>query len=281
MLQLFEFIGRKRNFILFVLLEILSFWLLVNNNNYWSVNYFNTSSSVATKFLTLSNSLKEYSNLSEVNATLAQQNSRLQEQLIYLTQNKPANAPAGYKADSAFATRYKFVTIAKVIDNSTSRSDNYITIDKGTAHGVKERMGVLSPTGIVGIVKSCDEKSSIITSLLHSRFTVGAKLLRSSEMGTIAWLSTNPSVVFLKDISRYKKVMKGDTAVTSDYSSVFPPGQTIGRVSKIAISADQSQFDIELQLSTDFTKLSYVYLVENKLQKQQESLQKSVTEPLK
>lgn len=281
MLQLFEFIGRNRNFILFVLLEVLSFSLLVNNNNYWSVNYFNTASTVASKSLKLSNSVKEYSNLQEINTLLAQENRRLNEQLAYLQQNKPANAPAGYKADSIFSTRYKFVTVAKVIGNSTLRSDNYITIDKGTADGVRERMGVLSPTGIVGIVKSCNDNSCIITSLLHSRFTVGAKLVRSSELGTIAWLSTNPAVVSLKDISRYKKVIKGDTAVTSDYSSVFPPGQTIGRVSKIAVSADQSQFDIELQLSTDFTKLSYVYLVENKLQKQQESLQKSPIEPPK
>lgn len=275
MLQLFEFIARKRNLILFVLLEILSFWLIVNNNNYWSVNYFNTSNAVVAKSLLVSNSIKEYSNLQEVNQTLAEENRRLRQQITTAQQQKPADAPAAYKPDSVFAARYKYITVAKVVESSVYRTDNYLTIDKGAADGVRERMGVMSSDGIVGIVTVCNAHFSKVTSILHSQFSVGAMLLRSGEIGTVEWQTTNPSVVSLRDISRYKKVLKGDTAVTSNYSSVFPPGATIGRVQKIAVSADQSQFEIELRLSTDFTKLSYVYLVENKLQKQQESLQKS------
>jgi len=275
MLQLFEFIARKRNFILFVFLEILSFWLIVNNSNYWSVNYFNTSNTLIAKSLSVSNSIKAYSNLQEVNQSLAEENRRLRQQITTVQQQKPANAPAAYKPDSAFAARYKYVTIAKVVDNSVYRTDNYLTIDKGRAHGVRERMGVMSPDGIVGIVTVCNEYFSKVTSILHSQFSVGAMLLRSGEIGTVEWQTTNPSVVSLRDVSRYKKVLKGDTAVTSSYSSVFPPGVIIGRVQKIAVSADQSQFDIELRLGTDFTKLSYVYLVENKLQKPQEAVQKS------
>ena len=68
MLQLFEFIGRNRNFILFVLLEVFSFWLLVNNNNYWSVEYFNTANTLSAKSLELSNAAREYTNLRNVNA---------------------------------------------------------------------------------------------------------------------------------------------------------------------------------------------------------------------
>ncbi|TAF93667.1 MAG: rod shape-determining protein MreC [Cytophagia bacterium] len=276
MLQLFEFIARKRNFILFVVLEVFSFWLIVNNNNYWSVNYFNTSNSLVAKALTVSNSVKEYSNLRNVNESLAEENRRLRQQITVNQQLKSANAPAGYQPDSAFAARYQFVTIAKVVDNSTSRTDNYLTIDKGTDDGVKERMGVMSPDGIVGIVTVCNKKFSKVTSILHSQFSVGAMLLRSGDIGTVTWQTSDPSVVALKDISRYKKVFKGDTAVTSNFSSVFPPGVTIGRIQKIAVSIDQSQFDIELKLGLDFTKLSYVYLVANKLQAQQESLQKPV-----
>lgn len=281
MLQLFEFIARKRNFILFVVLEVFSFWLIVNNNNYWSVNYFNTSNALVARALTASNSIKEYSNLSNVNQSLAEENRRLRQQIVINQQLKPTDAPAGYKPDSAFATRYKFVTVAKLVDNSTSRTDNYLTIDKGTDDGIKERMGVMSPDGIVGIVTVCNKNFSKVTSILHSQFSVGAMLLRSGEIGTVTWQTTDPSVVALKDISRYKKVFKGDTAVTSNYSAVFPPGATIGRVQKIAVSADQSQFDIELKLGADFTKLSYVYVVENKLQTQQELLQKNIPDARK
>jgi rod shape-determining protein MreC len=281
MLQLFEFIARQRNFILFVLLEVFSFWLIINNNNYWSVNYFNTSNSLTASVLSLSNSIEAYSNLRQVNQSLAEENQRLRQQIINAQQLNPQKAPAAYRPDSAFAARYKFVTVAKVIDNTTHLTDNYLTIDKGTDDGVHERMGVMSPEGIVGIVTVCNKKFSKITSILHSQFSVGAMLLRSGELGTVSWPNTDPSVVALKDISRYKTVLKGDTAVTSNYSSVFPPNVTIGRVIKTAVSADQSQLDIQLKLGADFTKLSYVYLVENKLQAQQELLQKNVSQPRK
>lgn len=277
MLQLFEFITRNRNFILFVLLEVLGFWLLVNNSNYWSVEYFNTANALNAKSLEISNSIKEYTNLREANASLAEENNRLNELITQLQEQKPANAPASYQPDSAFANRYKFVTTAKVIDNSTHRAENYITIDKGTADGVKEGMGVISSTGIVGKVKICNENFSVITSILHTQFMVSTKLLRSGEIGTAKWEnSTLPSIIQLKDISRYKNVMIGDTAVTSNQNAVFPPGIAVGRVKNFKVAPDQAFFDINLELATDFSKIAYVYLVENKLQSQQQSLQESL-----
>ncbi|AEI47459.1 rod shape-determining protein MreC [Runella slithyformis] len=277
MLQLFEFIGRNRNFILFVLLEVFSFWLLVNNNNYWGVEYFNTANSLNAKALEASNTLREYTNLRQVNASLAEENRRLNELITTFQQQNPSNAPTAYKADSAFASRFKFVTIAKVIDNSTHRADNYLTIDKGTAHGVKVGMGVISSTGVVGKVKICNEKFSVITSILHSQYMISTKLLRSGEQGTAKWENNNiPSIIQLKDISRYKTIFKGDTAVTSDQNVVFPPGVQVGRVKSFRVAPDQAFFEIDLELATDFSKISYVYLVENKLLGQQQSLQESL-----
>ncbi|MFN8345581.1 MAG: rod shape-determining protein MreC [Spirosomataceae bacterium] len=277
MLQLFEFIGRNRNFILFVLLEVFSFWLLVNNNNYWSVEYFNTANILNAKSLELSNSVREYTNLRDVNASLAEENRRLNELVTKLQQQNPATAPAGYQPDSAFASRFKWVTIAKVILNTTHQTDNYLTIDKGYSDGVKEGMGVISSTGIVGKVKICNEHFSVITSILHSQFMVSTKLLRSGEMGTAKWENTTlPSVIQLKDISRYKKIVKGDTAVTSDQNAVFPPGIAVGRVKSFKVAPDEAFFEIDLDLATDFSKISYVYLVDNKLLNQQKSLQESL-----
>ncbi|MDF7822187.1 rod shape-determining protein MreC [Runella sp. MFBS21] len=277
MLQLFEFISRNRNFIIFVLLEVFSFWLLVNDNNYWSVEYFNTANTLTAKSLEISSSLKQYTDLREVNEDLVEENRRLNETLIKLQQQNPSNAPLGYKADSAFAARYKYVTIAKVIDGSIRRADNYLTIDKGYAHGVKVGMGVVSSTGVVGKVKICKEKYSVVTSILHSQFMISTKLPRSGDMGTAKWENSSiPWIIQLKDISRYKTIMKGDTAVTSDQNAVFPPGVAVGRIKNFKVAADQAFYDIDLELATDFSKLSYVYIVENKLQSQQESIQESL-----
>ncbi len=276
MLELVNFISRYRHFIVFVLLEALSVGLIVNNNNYWGVEYFNTANALTAKVIGISNSVKEYADLSDVNLKLAEENRLLNQRLTQLQQKLPAQAPVNYGVDSAFFARFKFVTIAKVIENTTNQVNNYITIDKGLADGVRVGMGVVTPTGVVGKVKICNDNYSVITSVLHSQSMISAQLTRSKEIGSAKWEGADPSMLQLNDVSRYKKVTKGDTVLTSEYNSVFPPGVLVGYVQKVAIGTNQADFDIQIRLATDFTKLSFVFLVDNNLLKSQESLQKSI-----
>jgi rod shape-determining protein MreC len=266
--ELFAFIGRSRNFLLFLLLEVLCFYFIGNSSNYWSARFFNTSNQYAAQVLEVSNAAREYARLRQANADLATENLQLRRQLTLLQQRKPI-APAGYQADSIFAARFQF-SMAKVINNTTQLTNNYLTIDKGTANGLRPGMAVLSPTGIVGKIRFCNEHFSVVTSILHAEFRVSAKLLKANEIGTARWAGADPTQMELNDISRYKPVQPGDSVVTSDQNSVFPPGILIGRVRKVGVRADQTFHNIDLDLSTNFGNLSYVYIIENRLQNQQE-----------
>ena len=82
----------------------------------------------------------------------------------------------------------------------------------------------------------------------------------------------------MMDVSRYKKVIKGDSAVTSNFNSVFPPGIMVGTVKSVRVRPDQTFYDIDLNVATDFASLSYVYIVQNRLQAEQEALQKPLDE---
>ena len=168
--------------------------------------------------------------------------------------------------------------VAKVIDATDRHSDNYITIDKGLKDGVKVGMGVVTPNGVVGKVKYCSDEFSTITSVLHSQSLVSTKLLRSGEIGPAKWETNDPTQLSLKDISKYKTVTKGDTAVTSDYNSVFPPGILVGYVSKVNVNKNQMDLDVIIKLSNDFSKLSFVYLIDNQLLNKQEILKDKLVE---
>lgn len=277
MFQLVEFFSRNRNFIFFVLLEVFSFWLIVQSNSYWGATYFNTSNYYVAKILSVSNSIREYSHLRDINENLAQENLKLNSLVARLQQQNPTNAPLGYQPDSLFAGRFEF-KVGKVIVSETSRANNYITIDKGSADGIRPGMGVISSTGVVGKVRSCSEHFSVITSILHSQFMVSTRLVRSGEIGPVRWESKDPSLVSMMDVSRYKKVMKGDSAVTSNFNSVFPPGIMVGTVKSVRIRPDQTFYDIDLNVATDFASLSYVYIVQNRLKAEQETLQKPLEE---
>jgi rod shape-determining protein MreC len=277
MLQLVDFVVRNRFFLVFVLLEVLSVWLIVRSNSYWGATYFNTSNYYVARTLAFSNSAKEYTRLDEVNADLAKENARLNALVTKLNQTKSADAPAGYVPDSAFAARFTY-TVAKVVDNETNKTNNVLTIDKGTADGIKPGMGVISATGVVGKVRFCSENFSLITSILHSQFMVSSKLVRSKEIGYAKWPGKDPNFIDMVDVSKYTKVFKGDSAVTSDQNSVFPPGIMVGKVESITVHPNQTFYNIILRLSTDFRNLSYVYVVQNQQLGEQENLKERTIE---
>ena len=274
--ELVDFFVRSRNFILFVLLEVLSFYFIINTSNYWSATYFNTSNRYAAVVLAWSNAANEYARLRQVNADLASENERLNARLTKLLQSKPP-APDDYKADSVFSDRFKF-TVAKVVNNTTQFANNYITIDKGTDDGIRPGMSVISPTGVVGKVRVCNQHFSVITSILHSEFLVSSRLVKASEIGTAKWDGADPHLIKLNDIpiSREKPVTKGDSVVTSEFNSTFPPNVLVGRVRSVGIQPNQTFRDITVDLATNFSTLSFVYVVENQLKSQQEQLEKQV-----
>lgn len=258
-----------------MLLEVICFYFIINTNNYWSASFFNTSNQYAAQLLAWSNTAREYTNLRQINAELAAENLRLHAQLTQREQERSPVSPPLYKADSVFATRFKF-TIGKVINNTTTLANNYLTIDKGTVDGIRPGMGVISPTGIVGRVRFCNEHFSVVTSILHSEFRVSASLVKANEIGTARWMNSDPTKMALLDISRYKPVHKGDSVVTSDQNSVFPPGILIGRVRTVGLQANQTFHDLTIDLSTNFGNLAYVYIIQNDLSAQQEQIEKQV-----
>lgn len=277
MYQLIQFISRQRAFILFAILEVLSLWFFYSYNNYPNAIFFNTTNYYAAKALETSNSITEYSNLRDVNKDLATENSRLNQLVAKLQAQQLDKSIVNYKADSAVASRFKFV-VAKVQNLTTTQFNNYITIDKGSADGLAPGMGVISSTGVVGKIKSCSAHISIVISILHSEYSVSAKLKRNNEIGSVKWDGVNPDIVEMTEVSRYKAVKIKDTVVTSDFNYVFPPNITIGYVKKVGVKADQTFHDIEVQLATNFHTLAYVYVINNKLMNEQKTLEEKTND---
>ncbi len=162
--------------------------------------------------------------------------------------------------DTVYQQHYRFIA-AKVINNSIHQKNNYITINKGSLHGIKKGMGVISPTGVVGIVLNVSQQFATIQSLLHSETRVSAMLSSSQVFGSLIWgEKINPKRALLRDIPNHVEVKAGEEVNTSGYS-LFPQGIPLGKVTGTDISSGESFLDIEIELSTDFHNLQYVYVV--------------------
>lgn len=266
----FELIYRNRIFLSFLVLEGLAFWLIVLNNTYQGAIWFNTSNYYVAQVVQVNKEVSNYFNLREINRQLAEENADLRKKLS--AKEVQSDLTTSPLTDSLVFNKYEFV-VAKAINNTTQRVNNYITINKGTRDGVYPNMGVISPEGVIGKVKFSSEHFSVITSLLHSMMQVSSKVKKYGALCTTKWDGLNPKQANLMYVPRHFKIKAGDTVVTAGYSSIYPEGVMVGKISSVEIRPDQTFYTATIDLSTDFSKLLYVYVVVNKLATEQDSLE--------
>lgn len=269
MQRLFLFLYQYRAFFLFVFLEVFSVWLIVNNNQYQGASFFNSSNFLAANILQSKNDVSSYFGLTEVNETLSEENARLREEisLINLISSDSTKNVTVEKID-----QFDFQS-AKVINNSTRRFNNFITINKGSKDGIEPDMAVINAQGIVGKVKATSKNFATIVSLLHPDLYVSSLIKGSGVLCTTKWDGRDPQQAELMYVPRHVKVEIGDTVVTSGYNSIFPPDLLIGRIRSVDIKDDATFYTVKVDLSTDFDALSYVYVVKNKYKQEIDSLE--------
>ena len=162
---------------------------------------------------------------------------------------------------------------AKVINNSTNASDNYITIDRGANDGISKNMAVISGTGIVGRVEHVSAHFASVLSILSSKQKVSAKL-KDGTNGYIIWDEKQPEVLIMEDVQQQAKVKKGDSVFTTMFS-IYSPDILIGTVVRAELIKKNAMQKIYLQSATNFHNLQYVYVIENKMMMEKKQLEDS------
>jgi len=270
MRNLLIFITKYNAFFLFLIFEISALVIYIKYNSFQKATFISSTAQVTGSLYTQVNGVKDYLSLKEVSDSLARENARLRGQLksaFYI------DTVAKRKIeDTVFKQQYTYIG-AKVINNSTNRSNNYITIDRGSLQGVEKGMGVICGSGLVGKVVYVGEHLSVIQSLLHKDSKFSVMLAKNKEIGYIEWSDDlDPHKGILKDVSNNAQPKLGEDVVTSQYS-LFPAGILVGKVSNLHSKAGGYTLNMEVALSVDFSKLHYVDVVVNKFAKEQAGLE--------
>ncbi|RPA66932.1 rod shape-determining protein MreC [Cyclobacteriaceae bacterium YHN15] len=253
------FLYRIRVFLIFVFLETIAVYLIVSNNSQQGSVFFNSSNRLSGNILNTQNNIIEYFSLSSVNKSLVEKNAELLSELENYRQRNESNF---IEIDSSFVTGFQFKG-AKVINNSINLSQNFITLNKGSKDGIKEGMGVFNEEGVVGRIKGVTANYSSVISLLHIELLVSSKIVSNEVFGSTKWDGRDPKFAKLLYVPRHVVVKEGDQVVTSGYNAIFPEGIPIGTIVEVKPGLETNYLDITIELATDFTRLSYVYLVEN------------------
>jgi rod shape-determining protein MreC len=278
MINLLRFLSDKRNFLFFVLLEVLCGWLIFTFNKYQGAFYFNSSNAIVGNALHANKSFTSYFDLSEQNDKLARENVSLHTLLENEKHKRKIEALT--TADSVRSASFDFIP-ARVVKNSLTDTKNYITIDKGSADGLTQYMGLVGPQGVVGEIKYCSDHYSTGFSVLHVKNGgLSARLSRSGAIGSVEWDGVDARFAKLKYIGKHYFVQPGDTVTTSGFNAVFPSGILIGVVEKVN-DDDQSNYNITVRLATDFGSLDHVYVIRSKRKQEIDSLEVKLNKPKK
>jgi rod shape-determining protein MreC len=281
---LFNFLVKHNDWFLFLLLEGISLVLIVRFNNYQSATFFTSAGSMAGSVYSMFMDANRYFHLKTENDGLLAQNvaltrelSQLKEQLTELRNSETLLNDSLVKSiDSG----YKFLT-ANIINNSLNSVNNFITLNKGSDDGVRPEMGVFNSDGIVGVVYLTSENRSIVIPLLNSKSSISCRVKGSESFCSLSWDGGDTRYSNLIDLPRYAQFEKGDTVVTSGFSSIFPGDLPVGTVERIEDSADGMFYTVRVKLFVDFSRLTSVFIVGNDDYEEQSQLEQEITKKLK
>ncbi len=260
---LFDRIRAQGHWIVFLLLEVASLVLLFRFNAYQGSVWTTQANEVAGRVLDGQQRIIAYTHLGKLNQQLTETNLELQTENDVLRHRL-----AALEHDSSLTERVLAEQLAniqripaQVINNSIRERENYITINRGSADGVKNEMGVVCGTGVVGIVCQTGKHYAIVLPVLNSRSSISCRLHDTEYFGYMKWNGGNPLRAFIDDIPRHAKIRVGETVETSGYSNVFPAGIFVGKVKRILNSDDGLSYKLEIGLSTDFARLRDVSVI--------------------
>lgn len=283
--NLTEFLAKHNHWFVFLVLEVVSMVLLFRYNSYQGSVWFSSANAVTGKVYEWDSAVESFFSLSGVNSQLTQRNAFLEQQVRMLDDSIARLTRSQEAAVTRLSSMVPFqgcrLIPAKVVANMVNRYDNLITIDKGSADGVKRDMGVVCGMGVVGIVYLVSDHYSIVIPALNSHSNISCTIQRRGYFGYLRWRGGSSRLAYLEDVPRHAHFKLGDNVVTSGYSSVFPPGVMVGKVLHVFNSADGLSYRVQVKLSTDFARLRDVCLVDDSALQERIDLMRAAQDSIK
>lgn len=279
MRKLLQFFLRHSSLFVYLCYAALCLILLFGFNPYQQSVYFSSASRMAGSLYALSGAVTGYFGLQKANNELLAQNGKLQDELavlrntLALYQVQDTLSPQRLPALAGDTSR---MIIARVINNSIARKNNYLTLDKGVRDGVFPEMGLVDHNGVVGVVSSVSDGYAVALSLLNPNLRISCKIKNTQHIGSLAWDGRDIAHAGLEELPEYIDVSVGDTIVTSGYSGAFPEGLVVGYVEDTRKVKKNNFYVLTIRLAADFSALNFVRVVEHRKPVEQVQLEEEV-----
>jgi rod shape-determining protein MreC len=149
-------------------------------------------------------------------------------------------------------------TAAEVIGAGAAADFRTLTIDKGTADGVRADMAVISPAGVVGRVVVPSARAAKVQLLVDRNAAAGVVIERSRSQGVV--VGAGDDVLRLEYVSEVADIVVGDLVTTSGIDGIYPKGFVVGRVESVEKSGTTFK-QILVRPAVDFSSVEEVLVV--------------------
>ena len=255
--------------IIFILLEIVSFSLIIRHNEYQRAIFSENASTLFGNVSSTITSIKDYFRLKEMNESLANENILLKNRLEEYELLRDTIIHGTVVQDSIPV--YEYIG-AKQVNATYNRTKNYITLNRGRKNGLQKEMAVCTPEGIVGLIQDLSDHFAVVIPLINVDSRISAKIKKNNYYGSLQWDGNDYAYSYLNDIPYHVEVNAGDTIVTSGLSKIFPEGIVVGYVE--SVDKETANFlKIKVKLAVGFKHINHVYVILNNKKNEQTSLE--------
>lgn len=276
MRNIFLFIRRYFNFLSFLALQALALSFLFRYNKFHEAAFAGVANEITGRVNEQYNTVDYYFKLKKANENLVKENVALREMLRSNYQSPDTTQKLivdSIRVDSLKPFQRYVYREAKVVGSFITTQTNFITIHRGSNQGVRPDMAVIGSNGVVGRVVNTSANYSTVMTMISRQFKVDGKLKNSGERGSIGWDGQNPRIVQMRNIPKSVKIQKGDSVLTSELSSIFPPNILIGTVDSVMNDPSTNFYNLRLKTGANFSTVQFVYVVQNTQLEEQQKLE--------
>ncbi|MBO4918400.1 MAG: rod shape-determining protein MreC [Bacteroidales bacterium] len=248
--------------VVFILMEIAALSMLKHSGSLQDIWVTKASHRVMAWVWGGFDSIGHYFSLRTENEKLAAENAMLTESLRRSQDKVQKAMENGLLTDTTMVFAGYDHVPASIVKISRNKQHNYFILNKGYEDGVRPQSGVITASGIVGIVDAVEKHYSYGLSFMNTGVSISARLGNEGAVGPLTWDGISMDGAVLRDIPLQYKYAPGDTVWTSGSSILFPPDIPLGIAgsSKVVNGAVN---EIQVDLFQSFTALRYVTVVSN------------------
>ena len=254
-------------------LQVIAFWLYVSYMSVPKSNFFTTASYISGVLFEVEHTITKHFNLEENNLNLQKENILLRKKIPSFLYDE--NPDSLFQNDISYRQQFSYIP-PTIINSTTTKRNNFFTINVGQIQGLNRGMGVFSSNGIVGIIHNSSNHFSLVKSVLTSDINIDVMIEGVGAFGLLKWDGKDARFATINGITNDISVPIGSNAITRGGGGIFPKGISVGKVKSVKSIEGKPVWRIQIELSEKYGSLENVYVLRNLFIEEFSSLQNEI-----